>query len=88
MTSGLTYQFQIEAQNAMGYSLLSDSLTILSAEVPAAPVAPVTTISTNTVILDWVAPNDNGSPITAYTVLVKDSSAAFVTELTDCDGSV
>lgn len=72
----------------MGYSLLSDSLAILSAEVPEAPVAPVTTISTNTVVLNWVAPDDNGSPITAYTILVRDSSSAFVTELVDCDGSL
>lgn len=34
LTSGLEYQFQIEARNAYGYSLLTESLTILCAFVP------------------------------------------------------
>lgn len=66
---------------------MTSSLTVLSAYIPDIPVAPVSTISTNTVVLTWIAPSDNGSAITSYSILVRDSSSDYVTELTSCDGS-
>jgi hypothetical protein len=40
------------------------------------------------VIVQWVAPDDGGSPITHYTVEIRQAdSVTFSTELTQCDGS-
>jgi hypothetical protein len=36
-------------------------LVVLSAFVPEKPVAPVTEIQTNTCVVTWVAPFENGS---------------------------
>lgn len=60
---------------------------ILCAYIPDIPVAPITTISTNTIVITWVAPADNGTPITSYNVKIRDSSSDYVNELTACDGS-
>jgi hypothetical protein len=38
------------------------------------------------VIIDWVAPNDNGSPITSYRIRIKQKDTVFEEELTNCDG--
>jgi hypothetical protein len=65
----------------MGFSLLSESLVILSAYIPDIPLAPVTAISTNTVVITWSSPTDNGSPITSYSILIRDDSSDFVAEL-------
>jgi hypothetical protein len=40
------------------------------------------------VIVSWDWPDNRGSPITAYTITVRENdSATFTTELTDCDGT-
>jgi hypothetical protein len=70
LTPGVTYTFKIQARNAYGYSDYSSPLVILSAFVPEKPVAPTSAISTNTAVLSWVAPFDNGSQITKYTVSI------------------
>ena len=38
-------------------------------------------------IIDWVAPFNNGSPITHYSVLIQAKDGVFKEELSDCDGS-
>ena len=35
LTQGLTYQFKVEARNAYGYSVYSNTVSILTAQVPA-----------------------------------------------------
>jgi hypothetical protein len=35
LTQGLTYQFKIEARNAYGYSVYSNTVSILTAQVPS-----------------------------------------------------
>jgi hypothetical protein len=62
-------------------------MATLCAYVPEKPVAPVSTISTDTVVLTWSAPYDNGSPITSYTIGIADSNGDYVTSITGCDGS-
>lgn len=86
LSSWVTYQFQVEARNAMGFSELTASLTILCAYIPESPVTPETAISTNTVVVTWIAPDANGSPITEYTILFRNSVDEFILELGDCDG--
>ena len=87
LTAGTSYSFKVNARNKYGYSDQSLSLTVLCAYKPNKPVAPVTAIATNTVVLTWTAPNSNGSPITKYTVLIKDHSGTFKPDLADCNGS-
>jgi len=57
--------------NAFGYSSDSAEISILAAQEPAAPVAPTTTFLRETVRIDWVAPDNLGSPITAYNIYIK-----------------
>jgi len=44
LTSGVTYQFKIEARNSYGFSVYSDILTLLCAYKPEAPSAPTTLV--------------------------------------------
>jgi len=39
------------------------------------------------VIVDWEAPNDNGTPITGYRILFRKSDDTYSTLLSHCDGS-
>jgi hypothetical protein len=50
---------------------------------------PVTTVVSNTdAVITWVAPFNGGSPITSYTILIRQSDGvSYSTELTSCDGS-
>ncbi len=56
---------------------------------PATPVAPNTSLNTsNGVTITWTAPNNCGSPITAYTVEIrKDDLVTYSTETVNCNGS-
>jgi hypothetical protein len=38
-------------------------------------------------VITWTNPFENGSPLTKYTIQIKDSVGNFITELNDCDGS-
>ena len=63
-------------------------MTILAAQTPAQPAAPVTTWVPDDVIVTWVAPDDGGSPITGYTVsFIHSDSLTYSTETTHCDMS-
>jgi len=45
LTAGVDYQFKVESRNSYGYSMLSDSITLLCAFKPDAPLT-VSTINT------------------------------------------
>jgi hypothetical protein len=71
---GITYTYRIKSRNAFDFSVgYSNEINILAASSPAKPAAPTTTFDRNaeTVIIDWVAPNDNGYQITGYRILVR-----------------
>jgi hypothetical protein len=85
---GTNYEFDVEAQNLVGYSSPSASVSFLHALVPSTPSAPTLTNDDTSVIIDWVAPASNGSPITRYTILIRESDEVTYTEhVADCDGS-
>jgi len=69
-------------------SLDSNKVSILAAEKPAKPAAPTTVISGSNVMIDWVAPNANGSPITSYTITIKKLDGTYATEVVGCNGSL
>jgi hypothetical protein len=89
---GLTYKFRVFARNSVGYSSASDSVSILTAIVPAAPNTPATYVEANNVRVVWEAPSVDsldayGSAISAYRVLIRSDSDTYHEELTYCDGS-
>ena len=77
LVNGTPYQFAVAAVNAAGSGPLSDlagpvtpiSVPGAPTDVTAVPVDVQTAGFTNgAVTVSWTAPNDNGSPITGYTV--------------------
>lgn len=87
LTSGLNYKFTVEARNEFGYSQLSAEVIILCAAKPDSPTTPTTTVVFDKVVLDWEAPNDNGTPITKYEVYIRKADLLYVVDATTCDGS-
>jgi hypothetical protein len=78
----------LEARNIYGFSVVSNTVSILTAQVPAQPIAPLTTWSPDDVIVTWTAPDNGGSPITGYTVSIKESDlATYTVDLVNCDMS-
>jgi hypothetical protein len=49
---------------------MSNTVSILAAQVPSQPAAPVTSIYLSNVIITWTAPYNGGSAITAYEVVI------------------
>ena len=69
LTQGTTYTFKVAARNSVGVSLYSDSVSILAAQIPDVPAAPLTQVIDEDVEISWTtALYNGGSPITAYTV--------------------
>jgi hypothetical protein len=71
LTSGETYLFKVKARNVFGLSVFSQTLSLKAAFKPAQPTPPMTSVIGSNIVIDWVAPNANGSPITAYRVSIK-----------------
>jgi len=88
LTAGLYYSFKVEAQNAFGYSAFSPEVSILCATVPEKPNTPTTTVVGSNVIFDWDAPNDNGTPINEYKILIRNADSSFVQDDTVCNGKL
>lgn len=91
LTQGATYKFRVQSRNVYGYSILySNEVSILAAQIPAVPAAPTTEFvaASDAVVVSWVAPDNGGSPIISYTILIRESDGVtYTTELGDCDGS-
>jgi hypothetical protein len=71
---GAAYRFRIRAKNIWGWGPYSATTQIVASAVPAQMIAVVTSIdiATGDLVLDWTAPEDNGSPITMYQVEIRD----------------
>lgn len=76
----------------MGYSVQSDTLTILAAIKPDAPIAPTTLNSGSRVMLNWQPPSlnptdDYGDMIRRYKVAIGSTTEnEFSYDLVNCDG--
>lgn len=86
MSGDQVYQFKIMARSIVGYSEESSAVSIRSAKVPDQPDAPTTTISGDNVVIDWTAPSNGGSPLTAYVILIKQADNSFSEDLLNCNG--
>jgi hypothetical protein len=84
LMAGKTYQFYVESRNSYGYSAASSIITLLCAFVPDSPSIVATANVNDKVSLTWSEPITNGSPITAYKILVQQKDATFKQESVDC----
>ncbi len=71
LTAATPYQVRVRATNSVGNSLWSNGANAATPsptapDVPAAPI--VTALSSTSLQFSWVAPNDNGAPISDYDV--------------------
>lgn len=88
LIANTVYAFKVEARNLKGFSAYSSEFSIRAAAIPSTPSAPTTTVNGNNVDITWTAPNDGGSPFTAYTITLRQSDmTTYTAELTNCDGS-
>ena len=89
LVANTIYTFKIEARNAVGYSDFSSEVSVRAAARPSTPTAPTTSVILNTsVVLTWLAPFNGGSPLTAYSITLRQSDGStYSTELANCNGS-
>lgn len=71
LTGGLTYLFKVEARNSVGFSALSDPVSILCARVPDAPDSfqdDTAVTSDEQIGMTWSVPFDGASEILYYRI--------------------
>jgi hypothetical protein len=69
LTNGVTYYYQIAAENTEGVSPLSTEVPTTSVNTPTAPPAIQATAGRQSVYLNWTTPlSDGGSSITGYQI--------------------
>jgi hypothetical protein len=92
-TPGTTYEFKIEARNVIGYSELSESISIKAAIAPSAPLAVTTSRYLNDVTLSWQAPSnqpvtDFGDNLTSYLIYIRTADIeTWARDETNCPGT-
>jgi hypothetical protein len=87
LIAGETYKFKVEARNDVGYSSPSQEISIMAATFPDPPSAPQTIVSGDKIVVQWAAPYNGGTPLTAYKVEIKQSDGQYSEDLVNCDGS-
>jgi hypothetical protein len=75
---GKVYTFKVETKTAYAFSVLSEGISMLCAAVPLQIEMPLTVIQGADVMIIWAEPSDQGSPITAYNVMIKNSIVEFI----------
>ena len=74
LTADTIYTFKIEARNLVGLSAFSSEVSIRASAIPDNPIAPTSTMISNTfVVITWTPPNNRGSSITSYTISILQS---------------
>lgn len=71
LTAGVKYTFVVQSRSDYGLSDYSTPKQILAGQIPDKPAAPTTEVSGSNVIIKWVAPNNRGSDIFAYTITIR-----------------
>lgn len=86
---GAQYAFRVRARNVFGWGPFSAVTYIQAACAPAAPLAPVTAIdaATGGLVITWQAPNNDGSPITAYVIDIADVTSTTWSTAASCNGA-
>jgi hypothetical protein len=90
ISPGIQFKFQVRAKNMWGWGPFS---TVLPVTPSAKPDQMPTVVTTNDdqsgdVVMTWVIPSDNSSPITSYKIEFLDANALVWSQLTThCDGT-
>lgn len=71
LSPGTRYYFVVTSTNSFGTSSDSAVFESLCAWVPFTPAKPTTEVIGDKVLVSWVAPFDNGSDLTKYSILFK-----------------
>lgn len=71
LIEGTTYVYKVKARTVFDLSDYSNTVSILAADIPYQVSAPTTSISGDNVKIDWVAPFNNGDPISSYTISIR-----------------
>jgi titin len=67
---GEEYDFKVRARNDVGLSPFSAASRFMAAKLPAKPSAPTSSSADRTtIVVDWTAPYNGGTPITNYKVM-------------------
>jgi hypothetical protein len=82
LTNGTRYSFTVRAKNNAGLGAESPQVSITPAGATAAPTKVVATRNDRSASVTWTKPDDNGSPITGYTITSEDGQ---VTKTVDGD---
>jgi hypothetical protein len=77
----------VQSRNAHGLSGYSATLSLLCAIKPSIPSGIISYNVNANVVIEWTAPADNGSPITAYRIVIETNSGTYSEELNNCDGT-
>ena len=81
ITAGLVYNFKVTSRNTVGSSLDSETITILAAKIPDAPINLVNVPGLTTsyqIGLDWQAgAYDGASPVIDYRLSYADDSGVY-----------
>ena len=78
----------MKARNSAGISLLSSVTQVLAAQPPSKPSAPTTRVVGDSVMIKWTAPYAGGSPITSYTIKIRETDEITFTEyIPTCNGA-
>jgi hypothetical protein len=78
-----------------GESFWSETVSILAAQIPDQPETPTTTFVDSyyftpnpNVVVDWIAPDARGSPITGYRIYFMNyDNTTYSYEIDDCNGA-
>lgn len=86
---GKTYQFRLRAKNKWGWGAYSSTTSVKAARRPLQ----ITTVSnsvdqaTGDLLISWQAPDNQGDPISAYTVLIQNAVSLDWLTHTDCSAT-
>jgi hypothetical protein len=86
VVSGRTYQFRLRAQNKWGFGGYSAVVGIQASTTPGRASAPTTAISGSSVRITWSKPDEHGSAITAYRIVVQTATLDYLEDTDHCDG--
>jgi hypothetical protein len=73
LVTGVTYEFFVKARNTVGVGAMSNTVSVLLAQIPEAPLNVVTVLNENMIEITWAASSEGGSAIIGYQVLIRAS---------------
>jgi hypothetical protein len=88
LTPNAYYSFKVTARNLIDFGDESSAVNIRASGLPFAPATPKTSVNTDiSITITWDTPFDNGSPITGYTVAIRQNDGiTYTKESVNCNG--